>query len=172
MVNSTPKSSSPAVLALLWALLLAALHSCIGGESSEYRTFSPGGWAYTDSVVLLPLDSAALASADSAARFVPANVAVAVRHSNGYEYSNLWVELTYHLPGDDDSHRDTFNLILADDLGNWQGTGLGVDYQLVDTVMRHASLDLGRPLSLRHIMRADTLPALQQAGIIIITPKE
>lgn len=153
MASSIKKSHKAAIIA---ALLGAC--ACVGSEKSGYATFEHEAWLYTDTVSLLPTDSCA--------KPAPTDIAIALRHSNGYAYSNLWVELTYFKPEAYAPTRDTFNIVLADDLGRWQGTGIGVDFQLVDTVMRGAVTDAARPITLRHIMRTDSLPGIQQAAII------
>ena len=56
--------------------------------------------------------------------------------------------------------------MLADDLGNWYGRGLGLSYQYIDTVIRSISLTAPAELSLRHIMRNDKLTDIEQIGII------
>ena len=95
-------------------------------------------------------------------------IAVAVRHTNGYEYSNLWLELTYSSP--DTTVTDTFNVVLADDFGHWRGKGVGVGYQVVDTLLRDITIDATSPIHMRHVMRTDTLADIQQIGIIF-SPK-
>lgn len=144
------------------ALATLALAMCACGNSRETsRIVKVGaeGWAYTDTISLLA-DTASFEARS-------ADVAIAVRHTNGYEYSNIWVELTVPV-GADSVVRDTVDMRLADDLGHWYGTGVGVAYQKVDTVARGIAIDLTRPVLLRHVMRVDTLAGIEQAGIILV----
>lgn len=95
-------------------------------------------------------------------------LALAVRHTNGYPYSNLWLEIT--IPQADTALVDTVDIRLADPFGQWYGTGIGVSYQRVDTVYPHINILPGAPVTLRHIMRVDTLAEIEQIGLIF-TPE-
>ncbi|MCD8386850.1 MAG: gliding motility lipoprotein GldH [Bacteroidales bacterium] len=145
------------------AIFMAAamLTACrIVPEKSDFLNVGPDGWLYGHALHFspamedMPDDSMAVA-----------DMAVAVRHTNGYEFSNVWVEITYWDP--DTLVTDSFNIRLADDFGRWQGTGVGVGYQKVDTVKHGARIDLRHPVGIRHIMRADTLKGIEQIGLIL-----
>jgi len=148
-------------------LLLLAAAACTpernGGSDislpSGYSSFTDideSGWRYSDT---LRFDVDADAEGE---------LRVAVRHSVDYPYSNLWLEVT--LPGTDSLHpeRDTLHLELADPFGLWRGKGVGPTRQAEAVVRPHVSLDSGQTVMLRHIMRLDTLPAIEQAGIFVI----
>ena len=47
-----------------------------------------------------------------------------IRNSTKYEFSNLWVFITIEAPNGQ-IKADTFEIILANDLGEWKGSGLG-----------------------------------------------
>lgn len=144
------------------ALAMALLWSCAGdAERGCFKSVGADGWQYLDTVALAP-DTI---DADTIAR--PASIAVDVRHTAGYAYSNIWLELTY-TPLGRDERCDTFDMRLADPMGRWLGKGLGVGYQKVDTLVRNTVLDPRKPVTLRHVMRADTLAGIEQAGIIVI----
>ena len=100
------------IIAVACALLFTA---CGLGERdySRWESLPPSGWLYTDTVVLLPVDTS-LTDNDS---IVDGAVKVALRHSNDYPYSNIWLELTYS--GEGRMMRDTINLRLADVYGRW-----------------------------------------------------
>ena len=104
------------IIAVACALLFTA---CGLGERdySRWESLPPSGWLYTDTVVLLPVDTS-LTDNDS---IVDGAVKVALRHSNDYPYSNIWLELTYS--GEGRMMRDTINLRLADVYGRWLGCG-------------------------------------------------
>lgn len=65
------------------------------------------------------------------------NLEVGVRHSVKYPYRDLWLELTQYIPGDSpddgwEKKKDTIHLYLANDKGNWNGTGTtGGHFQLI-----------------------------------------
>ena len=150
------------IIAVACALLFTA---CGLGERdySRWESLPPSGWLYTDTVVLLPVDTS-LTDNDS---IVDGAVKVALRHSNDYPYSNIWLELTYHT----DNHRlvrDTLDIRLADVYGRWLGSGFGASYQREVTVSPAAVIDITRPVALRHIMRVDTLQGIEQVGIEVV----
>lgn len=145
----------------IFVMLLVAVLAACTTEQGHYNAVDPDGWLYADTIVFTP-DFGKLK--DSVPQLVR-TLAVGIRHTNAYEYSNIWIELTTQQP--DTLMRDTFNIRLADDFGHWFGTGIGVGYQQVDTLMRDIWLMPGSPILLRHIMRADTLAGIEQAGIVI-----
>ncbi|MBD5234393.1 MAG: gliding motility lipoprotein GldH [Bacteroidales bacterium] len=92
---------------------------------------------------------------------------LSLRHTAGYAYSNIWLELGY--PDSDTTVRtDTFCVVLADKYGRWRGRGTGPSIQLTDTLLKDFTLRRGSTLTLRHIMRMDTLPGIEQAGIVYL----
>lgn len=151
----------------LWARLcgvftiiaVVTIASCSQGEHSGYASVAPDGWIYGDSLTLLHGNP-------DTTDVVRADIAVALRHCNSYEYSNIWLSITYANP--DSIVTDTFAITLADDFGNWLGQGMGVSYQQIDTVLRDVAIDLGKPVKINHIMRTDTLRGIEQAGVMII----
>ncbi len=55
---------------------------------------------------------------------IPYNIYVNVRNSSNYTYQNLFIFLNIRYP-DGKYSRDTIELLLADEKGNWLGEGLG-----------------------------------------------
>ncbi len=51
-------------------------------------------------------------------------VYINIRNSTKYEYSNLWVFFTIKAPNGQ-YKKDTFEIILANEQGEWRGSGLG-----------------------------------------------
>lgn len=145
------------------AALWVAVASCTDGERdySRWTELPARGWAYGDTVTLIPVDTA-LHDNDSLVRR-PLRLGLA--HSNDYPYSNLWLEVTYH--GEGMSYRDTVNVALADVYGRWMGSGFGANYQHEIVLNPHADIDLTRPVSVRHIMRVDTLRGLSRIGVSV-----
>lgn len=156
-----------APLALIAALALPVfLHGCKEpgppAENAAFVSVPADGWAYGDAFEFTPVPEPAAKSGD-------ARIAVAVRHTNGYLYSNLWLELATPLAADVDSMRlDTVNIELADVYGKWHGRGLGVSYVTVDTLPGLYRYDVDHPARIRHIMRVDTLADVEQVGLIYI----
>jgi len=143
------------------AMLLSIACSYNPDDYSCFSNIDPDdGWAYGRSFVYMP------EIGDSMAR---GSLALMVRHTNDYPYSNLWVEVESHRPVDGghvELHRDTFCIELADVYGNWFGSGLGTSFQKVDTVYADFVMTDGAPLRLRHVMRPDTVIGIEQVGFI------
>ena len=88
---------------------------------------------------------------------------VSVRHTNEYPYANLWMEMRYH--SQDSLIVDTFNIFLSDEYGKWKGSGSGPVKLFTDTFQPSAVPDDGTEFALRHIMRVDVLPDIEQIGL-------
>ncbi len=147
-------------LSLLLTFFLLCLAACAPGRNdySGFVNIDDSGWAYASPVTfnLHHEDSVAFGE-----------LKVAVRHTNSYPYSNLWLEVAYD-DADGVLHKDTVGMELADVFGNWLGKGSGVQYQFETTVngrLRHAA---GHGVTVRHIMRADTLPDINLVGVTFL----
>ena len=146
-----------AVTTILIAMVIAmAMTSCKPrlNDSSKVINIDPDGWSYGEAV------EADISPADSVA---DGRLAISLRHTNLYLYSNIWLEVTVN-----DSLgavTDTLCLPMADPSGRWLGRGIGTDFQLCDTLPQ--LLRLHRPASarVRHIMRDDQLQGIEQIGI-------
>ncbi|MDE6097562.1 MAG: gliding motility lipoprotein GldH [Muribaculaceae bacterium] len=145
--------------AIFVIVTMAVLSACRlrHNDYSDFHTFDNARWAFTDTVTFTP------ELADSVAD-VP--LTICVRHSNAYPYSNLWLELQYPT-GDTTVQTDTIELTLADDFGRWYGKGSGVSYQFTDTLSPRFRVFSKQKLRLRNIMRRDTLPGIEQIGILL-----
>ena len=149
--------------AMLLASLLALAAGCgRGGRDYSRWTHLPAeGWAYGDTLMLVPADTA-LADNDS---LVSRPLRLGVVHTSAYPYSNLWLEITYR--GDHKVYRDTVNLTLADVYGRWIGKGFGSYYQREVLLTPEADIDVRRPVAVRHIMRLDTLRHIDRIGVSV-----
>lgn len=146
----------------LWIAALAVMALCYACTSSDehgsFAAVNVDGWNYGDSLQFVlgePEDS-----------IIEGNLAIVVRHSASYDYSNLWLEVSY--PQTENISPDTFNIRLSDSFGNWYGKGLGLSFQQTDTVGRKLKLTSPATLSVRHIMRTDRLEDIEQIGLFII----
>ncbi len=124
---------------------------------SAFATLPHARWAYSDAKTF-EVDTLA----DSISQ--PGDVVLTVRHTSGYSYSNIWVELSMDV-ADTAARRDTFNIRLADIYGRWLGKGMGTSLQKNDTLLRNVAIRRHQPIRLRHIMRTDTLSDIEQVGI-------
>lgn len=158
MTSKTRNKALAAAGALISFLMSAC--SAPDNDYSAFSTVDPDGWKYGRTFVYRPEIADSLASG---------TLLVMARHSNDYPYRNLWLEVSYQQLHPDSTisfRRDTVNIPLADLYGNWLGTGLGTSFQATDTVSTDFQLISGAPIRVRHIMRQDLLPAIEQIGII------
>ncbi len=143
------------------ATVMAVVVVACGGEyytNAAFNDVNPDGWAYGDSLFFEN------PSSDS---IVSGNLVIAVRHTNGYIYRNLWLELT--TPTDSTGTKvDTVNILLADIYGKWYSHGSGASYIATDTLDGTFIFERHRPATVRHIMRVDTLSEIEQIGLILI----
>lgn len=144
---------------LIWVAVTAyaLLTGCSDHHKAagEFYALPAERLAYTDSIgfTLFSLDS-------TAAR----RLYVAVSHSDDYPYSNLWLEVTYRDSAE--CVRDTVGLTLADRYGKWQGHGIGTSYQVEAQACDGVNPKDGSHVTIRHVMRADTLKGITRIGVI------
>ncbi len=155
---------------LIWAATLGALTlftSCKEpsplSEGAGFKSIDRRGWVYGDSYEFNP-------SPDFAEARGTARMAVVVRHTGAYLYSNLWLEVATPVAPGDSMKLDTINIKLADIYGRWLGKGLGVSYVKTDTLPGRYGFDEDVPAKVRHIMRVDTLNDVEQIGLIYFEP--
>ena len=149
------------LLSMAAALACLIITGCRRGDDSRvafsaFRPIDPAGWRFTDTL-RIPVrgitDTATLRG----------DLAVTVRHSVEYPYSNLWLEVI--LPAD----TAATSIELADVFGSWHGHGMGLTYELTDTILRDITLSPADTILLHHLMRVDTVPGLEQLGLFFIT---
>lgn len=127
-------------------------------DYSSYVDMPKTGWEYADTVMFVP---------EVADSVYYGTLIVGVRHNNNYPYSNLWLEVTH--VNDDILFRDTVDLELANVYGRWEGRGFGPLYQFADTIVHRRRFVKGDSVMVRHIMRMDTLPDVEQIGVTIVS---
>jgi gliding motility-associated lipoprotein GldH len=151
----------------IFKIAFVSIILCLGAcalrhnDYSEFKDIDSEGWQYGDTLTFKPTITDSLADG---------KLMLAVRHSNAYQYANLWLEISY--PMADTIIADTINVKLADVYGRWYGKGLGVSFQKSDTLSRNFKLHRDTPIKLRHIMRVDTLSAIEQVGITFIANEQ
>lgn len=117
------------------------------------------GWAYADSL------SFDVDRPDSLAK---GDLTIALTHTSEYPFSNLWLEVAYSEAGI--THRDTLNIQLADPYGRWLGQGFGNSYQTTAVAARGVCPPNGSKITVRHIMRLDSLKGIDRVGVQINKP--
>lgn len=144
------------------SLICLAATACMSDRYpyTSFATLGSGGWAYGDSVtfaVTLPNSTAA------------GDLLIDLTHDNSYQYSNLWLEITYP-PTAGSPERDTVEITLCDPVGKWFGRGIEGLYQLETPLRAGISLTDSTSISIRHIMRVDTLRGLSRIGLTLKAP--
>lgn len=101
---------------LLFLILIVALSACDNNRVYEENLPVPGAvWNRTKTVSFsVPIE-------DTVSMH---NVYINVRHNGKYEHSNLFLFVNITSP-DKEILRDTIECVLADEKGNWLGSGLG-----------------------------------------------
>lgn len=144
------------------AAAIAALLTACGGNGagnvlfSGFESVPETQWVYYRPVEFT-VDSAAF-EPDSSARGA---LVLSVRHNANYPYRNVWVEVTQP------ARCDTFEVMLADAFGRWYGSGMGASLRLNDTLCADYILCGGDRIVVRHLMRTDTLPGIEQIGLLL-----
>jgi gliding motility-associated lipoprotein GldH len=97
---------------------------------------------------------------------VPYQVYFVIRHHNAYHYKNIWIQLKTTGPNDSVS-KQSVNLILADDVKGWFGTGMDDLYdQRIPINSEPVYFKKGMyKFSLSHTMREDPLDNILSTGI-------
>jgi gliding motility-associated lipoprotein GldH len=140
-----------------WIVLLSS--SC--GRSTVYHAYQPidaDGWKQGDTL-FFPLPS-----------YIPEGdyqVEIGLRHHEDYPYQDLW--LAYGLAG----HRDSVQLMLAYESGNWHGHGAAGLYQFTHFVPKRIHLPAERKDSLLrvvHLMSDKELKGLCDVGVRLVKP--
>lgn len=147
-------------ISLTGLLIAGVLSSCNDyrcNDFSEYRRLdSDEGWRYADSLRFVPVHADSLCQG----RFV-----VGVTQTDAYPYTELCMEVSAF---DGDTHRsDTVVIRVVDSFGSWTGRGIGATFQLTDTLAMHTHVS-GSPVTVRHIMRVDTLPGISSVGLFFV----
>jgi len=102
---------------------------------------------------------------DTLARY---NIYAVIRHTDAYEFNNIWLNIYTKVPGDSAVHKQQLDLKLATDEKGWLGSGM-------DDIFEHRILITARPepltkagvytFSFENIMRVDPLPEVLNVGI-------
>ncbi len=141
---------SPLISSLIPVTLLLACCDP-AGEETLFADLPPTGWPYTAPVTFHPGPASG-------------QLSVAVCHDASFPYSNLWLEVATATPGHA-TVTDTVNLTLCDTYGRWLGKGFGGNYQIELPVNPSITVDTATVMTVRHIMRVDTIHGITRLGI-------
>ncbi len=103
---------------------------------------------------------------DTADRY---NVYVVLRHTDAYNYNNIWIRGTVKLPGDPTSRSERYDLQLATNEKGWLGSGMDDIYE--HRVQIQQETKFAHPgkysFTLEQIMREDPLKHILNVGVRI-----
>lgn len=139
--------------------ILVAMAACDGriDRYSNFVQLSESGWAYGDTIKFIATGNTLTDAA---------TMSVAVRHNEKFLYRNLWLELRY-CDSVGNIYVDSVNLELADAYGRWNGSGIGEAYQCATRLPHAVRVADSTEISVRHIMRLDTVKGIEQIGVTI-----
>jgi gliding motility-associated lipoprotein GldH len=91
-----------------------------------------------------------------------------IRHTDDYPFRNIILFVTITSP-DNQEVTDTINVLLADDIGKWRGSGLGDIYDLSVLYKQNVRFPLQGKYTFEviHGMRKDPLPGVIDVGLNI-----
>jgi gliding motility-associated lipoprotein GldH len=103
---------------------------------------------------------------DTASRY---NIYIVLRHTDAYNYNNIWIRGTVKQPGDSATRSDRYDLLLATNDKGWLGTGMEDIYE--QRVSIQQSTKFRQPgaysLTLEQVMREDPLKHVMNVGVRI-----
>ena len=110
-----------ATIVAVLALAVSCLNGCSFGQGSmaHFKTLPDDGWSKNMSLKFTPEYS------DSSLTY---DIALAVRHNNDYQYSNLSLVVDL-IDSVKNVTRHDIDFELSDGYGNWLGSGFGAIYQ-------------------------------------------
>jgi gliding motility-associated lipoprotein GldH len=98
----------------------------------------------------------------------PYNIYIVLRHTDSYQYSNIWLNVGLQGPGDT-MHFQKVNLVLADDVNGWEGTGMNDIWEvrkLINVWNRSIIKKKGEyHFSISQAMRDNPLPGIMNVGL-------
>jgi gliding motility-associated lipoprotein GldH len=145
------------VLFVLAALVMSSCNRNV--VYSEYKTFTDNQWYVKDKAVF-DLDIEDIQT--------PHNISLMVRHSDSYPFRNLFLFVTTKYP-DGKMLTDTMEVVLANERGEWDGTGMGDIFDFKIPVKKNVRFPLPGhyQFSFEQGMRTDPLPLIMDFGFEI-----
>lgn len=145
---------------LVVSLLTVFMYGCNKNVVySKYHTFKENEWHAKDKVTF-DLDISDTQTLN--------NINLMVRHADSYPYSNLFLFVTTKYP-DGKILTDTMEVVLANQKGEWQGSGAGDIYDFKVPVKKNVKFPLAGKYQFifEQGMRVDPLPLIMDFGFEI-----
>lgn len=145
---------------LLMMLCVVIFSSCNKNVVySKYQTFQDNQWFAKDKAVFdLEIEDTQTLN----------NISLMVRHADTYPYNNLFLFVTTKYP-DGKVLTDTMEVILANNKGEWMGSGVGDIFDFKVPIKRNVRFPLGGKYQFvfEQAMRVDPLPMIMDFGFEI-----
>jgi len=96
------------------------------------------------------------------------NIYAVIRHTDAYEFNNIWLNIYTKIPGDSITRKQQLDLKLATDEKGWLGSGMDdiFEHRILITAQPEALNKAGEYIfRLENIMRVDPLPEVLNIGI-------
>lgn len=97
------------------------------------------------------------------------NIYIVLRHTDAYNYNNIWIRGTVKTPGDNTGRSERYDLSLADNEKGWKGSGMDDIFE--DRVWIQQRTKFTRPgtysYTLEQIMWEDPLKNVLNVGVRI-----
>jgi gliding motility-associated lipoprotein GldH len=126
---------------------------------SKYQTFNENEWSTKEKAVfdLEIIDNQTLNT-----------ISLMIRHGDSYPYNNLFLFVTSTYP-DGKVLKDTMEVVLANEKGEWLGSGVGDIFDLKVPIKKNVRFPLlGKyQFSFEQAMRVDPLPMIMDFGFEI-----
>lgn len=150
------KSRSYFILVVIVALLTACNKNIV---YSKYKTFSDEAWYAKDKAVF-DLEITDTESLN--------NISLMIRHGDAYPFNNLFLFVTTKYP-DGKILSDTMEIVLANQKGEWQGSGVGDIFDFKVPVKKNTRFPLAGKyeFTFEQAMRVDPVPMLLDFGFEI-----
>ncbi len=145
---------------LFISLAMICLAACSGKiVYSKYHTFGESEWHAKDKAVF-DLDIADTQNFN--------NISLMVRHAESYPFNNLFLFVTTTYP-DGKITRDTMEVVLASDKGEWFGSGAGDIFDYKVPIKKNVRFPLAGKykFEFEQAMRVDPLPMMMDFGFEI-----
>lgn len=104
----------------------------------------------------------------------PYHIYLVLRHTDAYQYNNIWLNVGLQPPGDT-MHIQKVNLVLGNDANGWEGSGMN-DIWEVRKLLNGDARRFKQPgkynFSISQIMRDNPLPNIMSVGLRIEKKKD
>jgi gliding motility-associated lipoprotein GldH len=155
------RSNKPIAIGFIGLTLLALLLTACNKNVvfSEYKTFKGSEWHSADKAVF---------EVDITDTLSFNNISLMVRHGDSYPYNNVFLFVTSSYP-DGKVMKDTMEIVLASNKGEWMGSGVGDIFDFKVPVKKNVRFPRSGKytFTFEQAMRVDPLPLVMDFGFEI-----